>query len=95
MQIAVFLVELVIIMLGTLGVVQFDRRRRQPQLRDPSMTTVVLLGLLLNFACLPYYFARTRSTGKGLAIGIGAMLGVYAVTMIAGALVAMIGVAVG
>lgn len=95
MQVAAFVVQLLIIVLGTLGVVQFDRKRRPAQLNDPSMNSVLLVAVLFNVVCLPYYFARTRGGWKGVAMGIGAMLGVYGVAVAASMVVAVIGGAVG
>ncbi|MBN2193322.1 MAG: hypothetical protein JW751_10945 [Polyangiaceae bacterium] len=95
MQLVIFIVEVLVIFGATFGIVFFDRGRRQPQLRDPSMTTVTLLAVLCNISTLPYYFFRTRGGAKGLATGVGSMVAVYVLAMAAAMIVAMLGKGVG
>jgi hypothetical protein len=62
------LLQTMVLFGGTFAVIAVDRDRR-PELQ-PQWVTVILLGVLLNFACLPYYFHTTRG-GKGWLVGAG------------------------
>jgi hypothetical protein len=62
------LLQTMVLFGGTFAVIAVDRDRR-PELQ-PQMTNVIILGVLLNFACLPYYFHTTRR-GNGWLLGAG------------------------
>lgn len=73
-----FLGQTLVFFGGTLLIWAVDRSRRartQGEEDDaPSPFTIVLLCFLLNVACLPYYFGRTRRSFYGFTLGVFFML---------------------
>lgn len=55
-------------------------------MKDPDTKTLMLLNILLNLVCLPYYFKNTRGGMKGLVIGIGWFLIVLMAAIVVGVL---------
>ena len=55
---------------------------------EPETGTIVLLCFLLNIACLPFYFYKSRGSGVGLAIGIAAFIGTFVASFVAAFVVA-------
>lgn len=62
---------------------------------EPEVGTVVLLCFLLNLACLPYYFAKTRGGALGVVIGIAAFIGAFIAAFMAAFMVGFISALVG
>lgn len=85
---------LIILWGGTFATVAVDRRLRRAKgafggFNEPELFPIIMLGLLLNLACLPYYFWKTR----GSALGGLAGFGLFLVILIAGT-IANVGVTI-
>jgi hypothetical protein len=87
-QLVIFILQALVIWGGTYGVYTVDRNRRRAQgglsMTDPDTKTLMLLNILLNIACLPYYFRRTRGSTQGLFIGIGFFLALVVASIVLG-----------
>jgi hypothetical protein len=74
-QALIFILQITIIFGGTYAIYTIDRNRRRAvgglSMKDPDTKTLMLLNLLLNLVCLPYYFKNTRGSMSGMFIGIG------------------------
>ncbi len=87
----IFLVQAAVLFASTLAIWAIDwkvRDARSVQALDgPEASTIVLLCFLINVACLPYYFAKTRSsTALGLIVGFVAFGACCALSILAGVL---------
>lgn len=88
MQLVIVIIQALVIWGGTYVIYTVDRNRRRAQgglsMTDPETKTLMLLNILLNIACLPYYFKRTRGTTQGLFIGIGFFLALLVASIVVG-----------
>jgi hypothetical protein len=87
-QLVIVIIQALVIWGGTYVIYTVDRNRRRAQgglsMTDPETKTLMLLNILLNIACLPYYFKRTRGTTQGLFIGIGFFLALLVASIVVG-----------
>jgi hypothetical protein len=89
MQIIAFIVQIVVLWASTALVVGIDRARRVKDgtyggMFEPETGALILLGILCNVACLPYYFQKTRNSAGGLFIGFGLFLACSALMFVFG-----------
>lgn len=78
----------------TIAIFMIDRAVRAKRgalspYHEPEVGTLFLLCFLLNVACLPYYFHKTREGAIGIVIGIASFVGVSVVAFVAALVVAM------
>ena len=88
MQQVAFILQLAVVFGGTYLIYTVDRNQRRAHgglsMHDPDTKTLLLLNIILNLVCLPYYFKATRGGMKGLLIGIGWFLLILVATIVVG-----------
>jgi hypothetical protein len=86
-------VQFAVLLATTLGIIAYDRGRRFARgarsLGEPEMGTLLIVALLCNVACLPYYFYQTRGSIGAALIGFLLFLGCVVAMVIAGSIVAV------